>query len=89
VEFASRLSSIVGKVKLDGEPAHAGFQFRAVQEAADHPKPIYYLRPEGKGPPGEFRSWGAKYRDPRCVNLPWHAVSFMIGPKRYTAVYRC
>jgi hypothetical protein len=87
VEFASRLSSTVGKVKLDGDPAHAGFQFRAAQEVADNPKPTYYLRPDGKGQPGEFRNWDAKRRDPRCVNLPWYAVSFMIGPKRYTAVY--
>jgi hypothetical protein len=87
VEFASRLSSTVGKVKLDGDPAHAGFQFRAAQEVADNPKPTYYLRPDGKGQPGEFRNWDAKHRDPRCVNLPWYAVSFMIGPKRYTAVY--
>ena len=87
VDFASRLSSTVGKVKLDGDPAHAGFQFRAAKEVEDNLKATYYLRPDGKGQPGEFRNWTAKAPDPRCVNLPWYAVSFMIGPKRYTAVY--
>lgn len=87
VDFAARLASTVGKVRLDGDPAHAGFQFRAAQEVADKPAGTYYLRPDGKGAPGEFRNWSAKVPDPRCVNLPWYAVSFEIGPKRYTAVY--
>ncbi|MDY0165083.1 MAG: PmoA family protein [Thermoguttaceae bacterium] len=87
VEFAARLASTVGKVMLDGDPAHAGFQFRAAQEVADNPEGTYYLRPDGKGEPGQFRNWSAKDPDPRCVNMPWHAVSFEIGPKRYTAVY--
>lgn len=87
VDFAARLASTVGKVRLDGDPAHAGFQFRAAQEVADRPEGTYYLRPDGKGKPGEFRNWSAKAPDPRCVNLPWYAVSFEIGPKRYTAVY--
>ncbi|MDZ7619265.1 MAG: DUF6807 family protein [Patescibacteria group bacterium] len=87
VDFAARLASTVGKVQLDGDPAHAGFQFRAAQEVADKPEGTYYLRPDGKGTPGEFRNWSAKAPDPRCVNLPWYAVSFEIGPNRYTAVY--
>lgn len=88
VEFASRLSSTVGKVKLDGDPQHAGFQFRAAEEvAAKNQKLTYYLRPDGKGAPGETRNWS--HKDPRadCVNLPWKAMSFVLCDKRYTAVY--
>ena len=85
VEFASRLSSTVGKVKLDGDPQHAGFQFRASQKVADGDQKLtYYLRPDGKGAPGETRNWP---QDKRMVNLPWNAMSFVIDGKRYTAVY--
>jgi len=87
VEFASRLSSTVGPVRLDGDPQHAGFHFRAAQEVADRQKETYYLRPDGPGKPGETRNWDAKGRDPRCANLPWNAMCFVLGDKRYTAVY--
>jgi len=87
VQFASRLASTVGKLKLDGDPQHAGFQFRAAQEVAENQKLTYYLRPDGRGEPGETRNWTAKIPDPACVNLPWHACSFVIGDQRYTAAY--
>jgi len=88
VEFASRLSSTVGKVRLDGDPQHAGFQFRAAQEVADGDQKLtYYLRPDGKGEPGNTRNWGGQNPDPKTVNLPWNAMSFVIDGKRYTAVY--
>ena len=82
IEFASRLKSTVGPVKLDGDPQHAGFQFRAAQEVADVTnKETYYLRPFGKGAPGETLNWpGAK----EMVNLPWHAMSCVIAGQRYT-----
>jgi hypothetical protein len=85
VEFATRLASTVGQVKLDGDPQHAGFQFRASNEvAAKTSKLTYYLRPDGKGKLGGTRNWPG---DKRCVNLPWNAMSFVVGGKRYTAVY--
>ena len=46
VEFASRLRSNGGKVKVDGDPQHAGFQFRASGEVAEKTKnQTYYLGP--------------------------------------------
>lgn len=88
VEFASRLSSKVGAIKLDGDPQHAGFQFRAANEVAEKTdKQTWYLRPDGKGAAGETRNWDHKTRDPACVNLPWHACSFVLGGQRYTCVY--
>lgn len=88
VEFASRLRSTVGKVQLDGDPQHAGFQFRADNEVADQVKQkqklTYYLRPDGAGQPGETRNWPG---DKGHVNLPWNAMSFVLGGKRYTAAY--
>src|SRR5205085_10413354 len=35
VEFASLLKTTDGLVKLDGDPQHAGFQFRAANEVAE------------------------------------------------------
>jgi hypothetical protein len=88
IEFASHLESAAGSVKLDGDPQHAGFQFRATQEVPDKTaKLTYYLRPDGKGKEGETRNWDAKTRDPRTVNLPWHALSFVVGEQRYTCCY--
>ena len=88
VEFASRLASQVGPVKLDGDPQHAGFQFRADNEVAAKTKgQTYYLRPDGQGKPGETRNWAAGKPDPRTVNLPFNAMSFVLGDTRYTAVY--
>ena len=88
IEFASHLESTAGPVKLDGDPQHAGFQFRATQQVPDKTKELtYYLRPDGKGEPGKFRNWDAKTRDERTVNLPWHALCFVVGEQRYTCCY--
>lgn len=88
VEFASRLTSKVGDVRLDGDPQHAGFHFRADDEVASRTNKLtYYLRPDGKGQPGETRNWEAQARDPKTVNLPWNAMSFVLGEQRYTALY--
>jgi hypothetical protein len=82
IEFASRLSSEVGPIKLDGDPQHAGFQFRATQDVPDKTKDkTYYLRPDGKGQPGKFRNWPA---DKQHVDLPWNALSIVVGDQRYT-----
>jgi len=85
IEFASRLESQVGPVKLDGDPQHAGFQFRAHNEvAADTKDQTYYVRVDGAGKPGETRNWP---QDSAEVDLPWKGMSFVVGGERYTAVY--
>ncbi len=90
IEFASRLVSTVGQVKLDGDPQHAGFQFRASQHVPDHTKQLtYYLRPDGKDEPGSFRNWNHNVDKGQNdhVNLPWNALSFVIDDQRYTCCY--
>jgi hypothetical protein len=89
VEFASRLQSADGrKVRLDGDPQHSGFHFRAAGEVADKTSgQTYFLRPDGKGAPRDTRNWDAKGRDPRTVNLPWDAMSYVVGKERYTMLY--
>jgi hypothetical protein len=87
IDFASVLATDRPKVRLDGDPQHAGFHFRANMEVSKNGKAnTYYLRPDGKGNPGETRNWDAKTRDPKTVNLPWDAMSFVVGGKRYTVL---
>lgn len=85
IEFRSRLTPVQPPVKLDGDPQHAGFHFRAAQEVAEKTKDqTYFLRPDGQGKPGETRNWPD---DPQHVNLPWNAMSFVLGNQRYTVAY--
>ncbi len=87
VEFASRLKSTGGKVRIDGDPQHAGFQFRAHNDVdAYTAKETIYVRPDGVGQPGATRNWDPQtHKGP--VNMPWNAMSFVLGGKRYTAAY--
>jgi hypothetical protein len=85
LELASQLKTRVGRVKLDGDPQHAGFQFRATQHVPDKTaSQTYYLRPDGRGEPGQFRNWPDN-RD--HVNLSWHALCFVVEGQRYTACF--
>ena len=87
LDFASVLKTDLKSVKLDGDPQHAGFHFRANMEVSKNGKEnTYYLRPDGKGKIGETRNWDAKGADARTVNLPWNAMSFMVNGKRYTTL---
>lgn len=85
VQFETMLKTTGDPIKLDGDPQHAGFQFRAAQDVPDKTKDkTWYLRPDGKGEPGKFRNWPA---DKQHVNLPWLAMSFVIEDQRYTCCY--
>src|SRR6185503_1479194 len=47
VEFVSELTPLIAPVKLDGDPQHAGFHFRAAAEVAEKTnKQTYYIRPD-------------------------------------------
>ncbi len=87
IDWSTVLSTKLDKVKLDGDPQHAGFHFRANQEVSKNGKEnTYYLRPDGQGKIGETRNWEPKSKDEKTINLPWNACSFMTGGKRYTVV---
>ncbi len=93
IEFASLLKSATGDaVHLDGDPQHAGVQFRASDKVAkETAAQTYYLRTQGKGELGETRNWNpADPNDalnPECTNRPWNAMSFVLDDQRYTALY--
>lgn len=87
LDWNTELTTKLDKVRLDGDPQHAGFHFRATQEVSkETAKKTYYLRPDGKGKEGDTRNWDAKGKDPKTVNLPWNAMCFETGGKRYTAL---
>ncbi|MFO0878737.1 MAG: DUF6807 family protein [Gemmataceae bacterium] len=87
LEFVSKLTPTGESVRVDGDPQHAGFQFRAAQEVeAKTEKQTIYIRPDGVDKPGATRNWdGKKHTD--HVNLPWLAMSFVVGGQRYTTAY--
>jgi hypothetical protein len=89
LDWSTELTTKLDKVRLDGDPQHAGFHFRATQEVSKSTaKQTYYLRPDGKGKEGETRNWDAKAKeiDKRTINLTWNAMSFVTNGKRYTAL---
>jgi hypothetical protein len=47
----------------------------------------YYLRADGKGAIGETRNWDDKTKNPQSINLPWNAMSIVVGGQRYTVEY--
>ena len=87
IDWSTTLSTELVKVRLDGDPQHAGFHFRANQEVSKNGKEnTYFLRPDGKGKNGETRNWDAKGKDAKATDLPWNACSFVTGGKRYTVL---
>jgi hypothetical protein len=87
IEFASRVETTGGTIMLDGDPQHAGVHFRADNHVADVTKDqTYYLRPDGKGEPGETRNWDPKTAE-GPVNLPWNVMSVVIDGDRYSVAY--
>ncbi|NBO90793.1 MAG: hypothetical protein EBV06_00525 [Planctomycetia bacterium] len=85
IEFTSRLTPTEADVKLDGDPQHAGFHFRASNEVNDKTKnETIYIRPDGVGKPGTETNWPSNKKH---INLPWLAMSFVVGGQRYTSAY--
>lgn len=86
LDWGTMLSTELPKVRLDGDPQHAGFHFRASQEVAQKTaKQSYYLRPDGKGKLGETRNWIPNTKK-GPTNQNWNALSFVVEDKRYTVV---
>ncbi len=89
VDFSSRLEARFPRVKVDGDPQHAGFHFRAANEVATATeKQTYYIRPgSGRGEPGRTINWSEKNDTEQTRNLPWKAMSFVLGGERHSVLY--
>jgi len=85
VDVVSKLESKAEDLKLDGDPQHAGLQFRATQFVPDNTaSKTFYVRPDGVAKPGAFRNWPG---DKEHINLVWNAMSFEAFDQQYTIAY--
>lgn len=89
VDFESTLAPAVPEVKLDGDPQHAGFQFRAHNDVHDLTKAkTVYTRPEtGAAKPGETINWADKTDNERTRDLPWKGMTFELDGATYSVAY--
>lgn len=89
VNFTSKLTPTSPSLHLDGDPQHAGFQFRASNEVNDKTaKQTYYIRPEtGAAKPGATINWSDKNDTDATRNLPWKGMCFTLGDEQYTVAY--
>jgi hypothetical protein len=86
IGLSSQLTPVDEPVKLDGDPQHAGFHFRAENAVSEKTaqKETIFIRPSGVGKPGVEKNWP---KDKTQVNLPWLGMSFVLDGKRYTVAY--
>ncbi|MEM7697736.1 MAG: DUF6807 family protein [Verrucomicrobiota bacterium] len=89
VDFESSLVPTGQSLKLDGDPQHAGFQFRAHNDVHDHTKDqTYYIRPaSGVGKPGQTINWSKDNDTEATRDVPWKAMSFVLRDRRHTVAY--
>lgn len=89
VDFESLLTSKVPALRLDGDPQHAGFHFRAHNDVHDKTQnATYYIRPgTGVGKPGVAVNWSDKNDTEQTRDLPWKAMCFTLIGTLNTVVY--
>ena len=71
IDFTSQLTASNGPVKLDGDPEHAGVQFRPSQQVAENKSATYTFHADGIDPRKD-------------LDLPWVAVTFRLGDQAWT-----
>jgi len=85
VEFASEVVPVIAPVKLDGDPQHAGFHFRASAVGRREDGEADLLHPSRR--PRQVRRDAQLARQQGAPQLPWDAMCFVMGDKRYTMAY--
>ncbi|MEE8468631.1 MAG: DUF6807 family protein, partial [Planctomycetota bacterium] len=76
LDYVIELRSLAGEVQLDGDPPHAGFQFRAAQSVAEN-ESCTYLRPKSAVDQGND-NW---------ADCAWVAGRFPIEGQRYEVAF--
>ncbi len=71
VDFTSELTAVGGDVELNGDPEHAGVQFRPSQKVAENKSAKYLFHAEGIDPK-------------KSKDLPWVAESFRLEDQTWT-----
>lgn len=77
LDFTSHLTPAAGDVLLNGDPEHAGFQFRAHNDVADGPaevKATYLFHADGIDPRKDH-------------DLPWVLMSYKLNGRQYNVEY--
>jgi len=89
IDFESELTPTVPELTLDGDPQHAGVQFRAHDDvAAKTSESTYYIRPEtGIAKPGKTINWSGRNDNERTRDLPWKGMCVKLDDQRYTVFY--
>ena len=72
IEFHSRLEAPRGPVKLEGDPEHAGVQFRPANEIEKN-KTVYYFPGAATDPKKDF-------------DIPWVGETFVVGGGTYSVI---
>lgn len=73
IDLVSKVKAIAGQTELDGDPEHAGLQFRPAQEV--NPAETTYVFP------------GAAAKPHKDLDYPWFGESFTLAGQRYSVVY--
>lgn len=71
IDFVSELTAINGDVELNGDPEHAGVQFRPSQQVAENKSATYVMHEDGIDPRED-------------LDLPWVAGTFRVGDQTWT-----
>ena len=74
LDFESQLTAMAGDLVLDGDPEHAGFQFRAHNDVAEGPDDVK----------AEYLFHTDEIDPKRDADLPWVTMSFGLNGKRYS-----
>lgn len=71
IDVTSELTAVIGDLELNGDPEHAGIQFRPAQEVAENKSAKYTFHEEGVDPTKQ-------------VDLPWVACTFSVDGQQWT-----
>jgi len=77
LDFTFVLQAPNGPVKLNGDPQHAGFHFRAAEEVGNHEKDTRYIRPTG----------AVDKKGDVWAECPWVVCDFTVLEKRYSVMH--
>jgi hypothetical protein len=77
LDFAFELTAPSGPVRLNGDPQHAGFHYRAAEEVERHEKDTRYLRPPG----------AQDQKSDIWADCPWVVCDFTVEEKRYSVMH--
>jgi hypothetical protein len=77
LDFAFELTAPNGPVKLNGDPQHAGFHYRAAEEVERHEKDTRYIRPEG----------AMDKKSDVWADCAWIVCDFTVEEKRYSVMH--